>query len=213
MSAFSDALLIASKHEGLNQVGVAELCGVDQTLVSRWLADKTPPNRNTLRSIYEGFAKRNPVLAVELVVAYLHDEARASGIHSNRLVIAAADSELPPDIVKVPKELRDCFSMISDACVYPEVAAVVRSHGDLCKFHIAARADSETLAKIAYPNFKDANPPAHNSELGAVAEEEGRIDDLLSKAQREKDSVAAPAPRGRSRPAPGKGAAKAGEAP
>lgn len=160
MSAFSDALLAAIKHEQLTQVRAAELCGVDQSLMSRWLTAKTPPSRDTLPGIYAGFYTRNPLLAIELVVAHLHDEARATGIAMNQLSIAAADSEAPPDVVRVPKELRDDFAAISAACTYEEVVAVVKSHGEMCRAHLDARAAAAKLATIEYPEFGDKKPRA-----------------------------------------------------
>jgi transcriptional regulator with XRE-family HTH domain len=151
MTAFRDALSQALQHMDLTQVQAAQLCGIDQSFLSRLLSGKTNPTSDTMRQLFVGLGRRDPAMAEAIAFAYLRDEAGAIGLNPLRAVIRSVDADDSADTVRVPPELRDAFDWIAQASHYPEVAALIRSHGELCKRHLATEADSAKLAESSAP--------------------------------------------------------------
>lgn len=74
MSFFSETLRDLLAQAGLKQAHLADVSGVDKTLISRFLSGAKEPSREQVVALAIGLSA-DPVVRAQLLVAYLRDQA------------------------------------------------------------------------------------------------------------------------------------------
>jgi transcriptional regulator with XRE-family HTH domain len=129
---------------GLNQVNLAELCGVQQATVSRWEAGKHIPDRatrNRFRAILRAQDSKSDRAIVQSV-RYAHTCAGLTLADPQRVIEASfggcrLQNADRAEMIKIP--LRDWFRHVNRAPVDPATLKALKN-GDLLALHITMEA-------------------------------------------------------------------------